>query len=174
MLCVPRSCAASPCVMERMTQILSAICAVSLRCSENTSPVEVGVHGSQRPAIFDRSSGLGSNDSWCAIPPGRKMWITDLAGPSFADACAGNRDFGIRRRGFGFQEVSQRKAQAPDEANIEKVAPRPARTDMISPPHQSNGLLLPMIDSPSKSPLIAFQIAVRASGVLRHHTCSSQ
>ena len=40
-LCVPRSCAASPWVMERMTASLSATLAVFFRFSENRSPVLV-------------------------------------------------------------------------------------------------------------------------------------
>jgi hypothetical protein len=41
MLCVPRSCAASPCVIERTTVILSAIFAVSLQIFRKADAIHV-------------------------------------------------------------------------------------------------------------------------------------
>jgi len=83
MLCVPRSCAASPWVMLRTTVTLSAICAVCCINSLNTSPVIFVATVPSGPRYSMGAKGLGSNDSCAAMPPGRKMWMTDLAGPSF-------------------------------------------------------------------------------------------
>ena len=59
MLCVPRSWAASPWVIDRMTVILSAIWAVCGRVSLKTSPsILVGIVA-QLAAILDRRVGLG-------------------------------------------------------------------------------------------------------------------
>ena len=79
MLCVPRSWAASPWVIERMTVILSAIWAVLGRVSQNGSPsILVGI-GFSSPRYSIGANGLGSNVSWWAMPPGRKMWMTESA-----------------------------------------------------------------------------------------------
>ena len=79
MLCVPRSWAASPWVIERMTVILSAIWAVWGSVSQNDSPsIFVAIEPSS-PRYSIGANGLGSNVSWWAIPPGRKMWMTESA-----------------------------------------------------------------------------------------------
>src|SRR3954453_22617838 len=82
MLCVPRSCAASPCVIERTTVILSAIFAMFGTFSLKTSPFSAVGTVPNGPRYSIGAYGLGSNDSCCAIPPGRKMWMIDLATPS--------------------------------------------------------------------------------------------
>ena len=79
MLCVPRSWAASPCVIARQTEILSAIFAVSTKCSPNSSPSIFVFTCPTGPRYSTGARGLGSQDSWCAIPPGRKMWMTASA-----------------------------------------------------------------------------------------------
>ena len=84
MLCVPRSWAASPCVIERMTVSLSATWAVWGSVSLNCSPsILVGIEPIS-PRYSIGANGLGSNVSWWAIPPGRKMWITESALASIA------------------------------------------------------------------------------------------
>src|SRR4051812_37336307 len=79
MLCVPRSCAASPCVIERITVILLAIWAVLGRVWQNDSPSILVAIAASSPRYSMGANGLGSNVSWWAIPPGRKMWMTDSA-----------------------------------------------------------------------------------------------
>ena len=79
MLWVPRSWAASPCVIERQTEILSATFAVSFISSEKTSPSRLVFTVPNGPLDSIGASGLGSNDSWADMPPGRKMWISDWA-----------------------------------------------------------------------------------------------
>ena len=59
MLCVPRSWAASPCVIERMTVILSAIWAVFGSVSQNDSPSILVGDRRQLAAVFDRGERLG-------------------------------------------------------------------------------------------------------------------
>src|SRR5687767_727172 len=70
MLCVPRSWAASPCVIERITVILSATSAVFRICSPNTSPSSFVFTVPNGPRYSIGALGLGSNDSWWASPPG--------------------------------------------------------------------------------------------------------
>ncbi len=83
MLCVPRSWAASPWVIERHTVILSASCAVCFRHSLKKTPeIFVGIDVIS-PRYSIGASGLGSHDSWWAMPPGMKMWMSDFALPSF-------------------------------------------------------------------------------------------
>ncbi len=79
MLCVPRSWAASPWVIERMTVSLSAICAVLGRVSLKTSPSIFVFTVPNSPRYSTGANGLGSNVSWWAMPPGRKMWMTESA-----------------------------------------------------------------------------------------------
>src|SRR3954464_4369037 len=81
MLCVPRSWAASPWVIERQTVILSATWAVFCMNSLKTSPSSLVFPVPSGPRYSIGASGLGSNDSWAAMPPGRKMWMIDLALP---------------------------------------------------------------------------------------------
>ena len=59
MLCVPRSWAASPWVIERTTQILSAMSAVSFIMLAEDLAVELRLDRAERPAVFDRGVGLG-------------------------------------------------------------------------------------------------------------------
>src|SRR5947209_20453134 len=80
MLCVPRSWAASPWVMERTTQILSAMLAVSLRCSENTSPSILVLTVPRGPRYSRGLNGFGSHVSWAAEPPAGNMWMSLGAG----------------------------------------------------------------------------------------------
>src|SRR4051812_21717829 len=79
MLCVPRSWAASPWVIERMIVSLSAIWAVFGRVWQNDSPSILVAIEPSSPRYSIGANGLGSNDSWCAMPPGMKMWITESA-----------------------------------------------------------------------------------------------
>src|SRR5947207_3595987 len=79
MLCVPRSWSASPCVIERITQILSATCAVFLRCSQKWTPSMLVFTLLNGPRYSIGASIFGSNDSCAAMPPGRKILITDCA-----------------------------------------------------------------------------------------------
>ena len=79
MLCVPRSCAASPWVIERTTVILSAIFAVCLRCSEKRTPSSFVSIDPSAPRYSTGANGFGSNVSCADQPPGRKMWISDCA-----------------------------------------------------------------------------------------------
>ena len=79
MLCVPRSWAASPWVIDRMTVSLSATWAVLGKVSLKNSPsILVGMCDSS-PRYSTGANGLGSNVSWWAIPPGRKMWMIESA-----------------------------------------------------------------------------------------------
>ncbi len=59
MLCVPRSWAASPWVIERMTVSLSAIWAVLGSVSLNRSPSILVVDRAQLAAVLDRGERLG-------------------------------------------------------------------------------------------------------------------
>src|SRR6476620_10650058 len=61
MLCVPRSWAASPWVIERMTVILSAICAVLGSVSLKTSPSSFVFTTPSSPRYSNGAYGLGSN-----------------------------------------------------------------------------------------------------------------
>src|ERR1035441_7455502 len=74
--------------MARMTQILSAMSAVCLSCSAKYTPSSLvfTVPSGPRYSIGTRS--LGSNDSWAAMPPGRKILITDLARAAPEAGCA--------------------------------------------------------------------------------------
>src|SRR4051812_25545484 len=67
-LWVPRSCAASPWVRERMTVILSATSASCLRCSLKTSPAMRVFTVPKGPRYSMGAYGLGSNDSCDAMP----------------------------------------------------------------------------------------------------------
>jgi hypothetical protein len=60
---VPRSCAASPCVIERITVIRSAILAVSFRFSEKNTPGRLVLTVSIGPRYSTGASVFGSNDS---------------------------------------------------------------------------------------------------------------
>src|SRR3982751_4377274 len=80
MLWVPRSWSASPCVIERMTVILSAMSAVFGRVWLKTSPRSFVLTVPSGPRYSTGALGLGSNVSWWAMPPGMKMWIRLLAG----------------------------------------------------------------------------------------------
>ncbi len=79
MLCVPRSCAASPWVIDRITVNLSATWAVLGRVWLNDSPSILVAIGPKSPLYSTGANGLGSKVSWCAIPPGRKMWMIESA-----------------------------------------------------------------------------------------------
>ncbi len=79
MLCVPRSWAASPWVIERITVSLSATWAVWGSVWLNFSPSILVAIEPMSPRYSIGANGLGSNVSWWAIPPGRKMWITESA-----------------------------------------------------------------------------------------------
>src|SRR5687768_1003811 len=87
MLCVPRSWAASPCVMDRQTAILSATSAVFGRHSLKNTPSSFVLMEFISPRYSIGAFGFGSNVSWWADPPGRKMWMTLLAFPSFDSKC---------------------------------------------------------------------------------------
>ena len=60
---------------------LSAIAAVFVHISLNY-PRDVRVNVPSGPRYSTGAYGLGSKHSWWAIPPGRKMKMTDLAVPS--------------------------------------------------------------------------------------------
>ena len=81
MLCVPRSWAASPWVIERTTVIRSAICAVCTSFSLKCTPDRLVGIVPMSPRYSSGASGLGSNVSCCAQPPGSQMWITLWAVP---------------------------------------------------------------------------------------------
>ena len=127
MLCVPRSWAASPWVIERMTVILSAIWAVFGRVSLKTPP---------RSSCLDRcpssprysigANGLGSNVSWWAMPPGRKMWITESALGTIGPSNSSGRPAPSCGR-------SRRASQA--EAGRRPTVMNPRRLNMPRPSH---------------------------------------
>ena len=92
MLWVPRSWAASPWVIDRTTVILSAMPAVLASFSLNCTPVSLVSIALKSPRYSSGESGLGSNVSCWAQPPGSQMWITLLAVPSkWANALASAR-----------------------------------------------------------------------------------
>src|SRR6185437_1811459 len=66
MLCVPRSWAASPWVIERITVSLSATCAVWGRVWQNFSPSILVSTEPSSPRYSMGANGLGSNVSWWA------------------------------------------------------------------------------------------------------------
>ena len=59
MLCVPRSCAASPCVIERMTVILSATWAVFGSGLAELLALDLGGDRPHLAAVLDRGERLG-------------------------------------------------------------------------------------------------------------------
>src|SRR5690606_631334 len=78
MLCVPRSCAASPCVIDRMMVYLSAIWPSFGSRPPMTSPVLVFTVPNS-PRYSSGALGLGSKVSMWLMPPAMKMKITDCA-----------------------------------------------------------------------------------------------
>src|ERR687898_478070 len=82
MLWVPRSWAASPWVMERQMASLSATWAVCFRHSLKNTPSSLVGMTAISPRYSIGAFGFGSNVSWWAAPPGKKMWMTLLAFPS--------------------------------------------------------------------------------------------
>src|SRR3954452_15702363 len=82
MLWVPRSWAASPWVIDRQTASLSATWAVLARHSLKYTPSILVLIEFISPRYSMGALGLGSQVSWWAAPPGRKMWMTLLAVPS--------------------------------------------------------------------------------------------
>src|SRR5437867_997325 len=64
MLCVPRSCAASPWLIERHTVILSAICAVFARFWLKRTPSSFVCTVPSGPRYSTGANGFGSHDSW--------------------------------------------------------------------------------------------------------------
>src|SRR5437867_10232254 len=63
MLCVPRSCAASPWVIDRQTVILSITCAVFVRHSLRKTPSTLVGTTLMSPRYSTGEFGFGSNDS---------------------------------------------------------------------------------------------------------------
>ena len=122
MLCVPRSWAASPWVIERMTVILSAIWAVCGSVSLNSSPSILVWIEPISPRYSIGANGLGSND----------LLVGDAARQEDVDDRLGLRlnRVVVLQLGLGLphaEEVAQRQAAAPPTAPTVKKPRRDNR-----------------------------------------------
>ena len=118
MLCVPRSWAASPCVIERMTVILSATLASLGSVSQNSSPVFV-LTGAMLAAILDRGVRLGI-ERFLVGHAARQEDVNDALGLGLDEVVVLLLGLGLAQA----EEVGQRQPQAADGANGQSMLRR--------------------------------------------------